>query len=353
MASADKDEEEIWHEVMDDDLDGCFVSTKGRVRDEDGDIQELKPDDSNGYVQYRGHRVHRLVLSNIVGPPPGAGFTVDHRNRDRSDNRVSNLRWATLVEQAANKKQRACSSVRSTQGELVLEFNSVPAAIRYLQEENTEDKTSPHDLRRGIHAAIHFGTTFRERTWARVVKPPVGRITTVRGHRWHHVSDCGMIQRPSGQWTPGTKYEKSKYFTITMDGKLRKVHDVIAEEFCPGKTFHMNTVCHLNGIFTDNRSENLQWMTRKDKYEHEIKLGVRTPRKKPVKRRKLNPPGVPMRQICPKTGDTLCVYVDGTLAAEYVGGTKRLIENCAARVDPTCAGYKWAFACWRDVTKWE
>ena len=59
-------------------------------------------DKSKGYHQImingKHYLVHRLVaetfIENIENKP-----TVDHINRERSDNRVENLRWATWSEQ--------------------------------------------------------------------------------------------------------------------------------------------------------------------------------------------------------------------------------------------------------------
>ena len=65
----------------------------------------VKGSNSYGYrliqIDKKHYLVHRLVaetfIENIENKP-----TVDHINRDRSDNRVENLRWATFKEQADN-----------------------------------------------------------------------------------------------------------------------------------------------------------------------------------------------------------------------------------------------------------
>lgn len=62
---------------------------------------------NNGYSQVgiRGklYLVHRLVAEAFI-PNPEQKPTVDHINREPSDNRICNLRWATYKEQVDNRK---------------------------------------------------------------------------------------------------------------------------------------------------------------------------------------------------------------------------------------------------------
>jgi hypothetical protein len=52
----------------------------------------------------RFHYVQRLVLTTFVGACP-EGFEACHRNSDRADNRLSNLRWGSKKRNALDRKK--------------------------------------------------------------------------------------------------------------------------------------------------------------------------------------------------------------------------------------------------------
>lgn len=115
---------EEWRKI--DGWPGYEVSDQGRVRswkqrsrtqrrtwviDRTREPRVLRPCKRNGYPSVllirdgddrQWFSVHRLVLSVFVGPPPhdheGA-----HRDGDRTNNRLSNLRWATHGDNEADK----------------------------------------------------------------------------------------------------------------------------------------------------------------------------------------------------------------------------------------------------------
>ncbi len=65
---------------------------------------------ANGYARYqlndgvkqRHFRVHRIIMENLV-PNPENKPAVDHIDRNRLNNYISNLRWATTSENNKNR----------------------------------------------------------------------------------------------------------------------------------------------------------------------------------------------------------------------------------------------------------
>lgn len=88
------------------------VSDVGRIRKSNGEILAFSVDrTSTGYVYAhllkdgvrRKKQVHILVLESFVGPRPSIEHEAAHNDGIRSNPRLSNLRWATPIENMADK----------------------------------------------------------------------------------------------------------------------------------------------------------------------------------------------------------------------------------------------------------
>jgi len=74
------------------------VSNMGRVRLNNGQLSNSKPN-PDGYIPVAGQLAHRIIANAFI-PNPENKPEVNHINRIRSDNRISNLEWATDSEQS-------------------------------------------------------------------------------------------------------------------------------------------------------------------------------------------------------------------------------------------------------------
>jgi hypothetical protein len=91
---------------------GYLIGSNGTAIGRAGHL--LKPNgDGAGYLKMvmclpgnlrKTVRVHRLVCEAFHGPPPSPQHVVAHADGDRQNNRADNLRWATYVENEADKR---------------------------------------------------------------------------------------------------------------------------------------------------------------------------------------------------------------------------------------------------------
>ena len=73
-----------------------FVSSEGRIRTPDGELQTLCAKEN--YLYYKGKPVHRLVIQTFNPVPNYANMTVDHLDHNTRNNCLSNLEWVTREE---------------------------------------------------------------------------------------------------------------------------------------------------------------------------------------------------------------------------------------------------------------
>ncbi len=74
--------------------------------------------------------------------------------------------------------------------------------------------------------------------------------------------------------------KESGYVTVSLHrrGKLLRqclAHRVVAENYLPPRPTPKHEINHINGIKWDNRTENLEWVTRSENILHADRIGLR------------------------------------------------------------------------------
>lgn len=206
------------------------------------------------------HNVHVLVCTAFHGPMPLLGYTVDHINRDKADNRACNLQWAAKSEQCENRKKAATRrdskpiwvwKLREGRESAVLYANAGDASSACVGAHSS-------NLRKvalgSYSQTAGYGAEFQR------VEPEIeGEVFRRTGTI--EVSQFGRMRRFGAVYTP-RPLESQIY--ATYDNNLFHRLVALAWPDIVGKrpddpTY---TVDHINRDCTDNRASNLRWASK-------------------------------------------------------------------------------------------
>lgn len=107
------------------------------------------------------------------------------------------------------------------------------------------------------------------------------RWVTIRGFERYQVNSLGEIRR-TADFKPVTQTDNGSVVMVRFPGGKRQVCKTVAHLVAAAfiKNPHNKPfVWHKNGIYTDNRASNLEWVS---KAEHHHRTGINNARRKPV-----------------------------------------------------------------------
>ena len=104
---------EIWKSLEFIGLSDYSVSNTGKIKNHITNKVFYGHDAGYGYYTFKNHRIHRLVAEAFIPNPDNKPF-VDHINGIKNDNRASNLRWCTSLENMSNPLTKAAVSLGRT-----------------------------------------------------------------------------------------------------------------------------------------------------------------------------------------------------------------------------------------------
>jgi hypothetical protein len=309
--------------------------TKGTPTAENRHRLHIKDDTGSKNSPY----IYQLMAQLFIGPPPTPAHTVDHIDRVRTNNVLSNLRWATKSEQSENQhKPKSFRSKPVTMilpdGQEYITFLSIKLFFGSehwtpgIGEYNNNNRSYMTDAcRTGRYL---FGCRWKYATdsmpgeeWRLLEIPDYGMI---------YVSNEGRVVNLKGKFTFG-RTEDRGYKTLSLNHVHYQVHRLIMAGFVG---LDPRLVNHKDGNKKNNRIENLEYATDLENIEHAIKTGLRPPKTNGHKSR-------PILQIDPYTGTIVAKYPSGAEAARAMGVHGNSITVVCNGGRKSCRGFLWRY----------
>ena len=211
--------EEIWKPCKrDPDYD---VSNTGKIRNKHGYIMNPKPG-ATGYIRVHmketkgKHAALHILIAETYIPNPNSYKYVHHIDGDKVNNHVSNLAWVD-----APKPRR-----------------------------------SPQLTKQPSYSNI-------------IISDEIWKDVVFEGHTYK-ASNYGRIELRSGTITYGS-LTADKYMAFnTPNRKSRRVHNVICTAFHGPKPSPAHVVNHIDFNKSNNKPENLEWVTQRDNVKHAL-----------------------------------------------------------------------------------
>ncbi len=288
-----EDSEELWKTI--DEFENYEVSNLGKVRNKTtGRI--LKPTCRGGYQiiglcknsKGKTTPIHRLVALAFI-PNPENKPQVNHIDKNRSNNIVSNLEWNTALE---NNTHRSKGVIQTTNqnikvwrvdiltGEKLELYNSIYDAANWIQDSCYSLSDNLDSVRAGISCAVRniysssygFKWIMQEQV---DLEGEIWKNVVINGNpvNNYYVSNLGRFKNYKGIIMDNYKPHHSGYIYLRVNIEKYALHRLVAFTFIPNPE-NKPFVNHIDGNKTNNAVSNLEWCTVKENNQHNANVGL-------------------------------------------------------------------------------
>jgi hypothetical protein len=263
------------------------VSSCGRVRNA-STLKELTQRTMDGYKRVYMRTaskdsqssafVHRLVAHAFLGEPEN-DMTVDHIDRDRANNSVNNLRWASLATQCINKINHGYESIRA-----IFQYDMDGNLLASYK--NTAEAVERTGLSKKLIGRVCLGQ--RPHTHGFVFK--YAEVQDLESEEWRDLEIAGKVLKVSSLGRVKSSRHLLKTQVISGYQRVRckktpnisaMVHRLVAQAFIPNPD-NKPFVNHKDSDRCNNAASNLEWCTSSENIQHSFAHGKSRSRLKSV-----------------------------------------------------------------------
>lgn len=281
--------EEIWKPI--DQFPNYNVSNLGNIKN----IITNKPLKSvckDGYCNIslvndkiqKTLKVHRLVALAFIENPENKS-DVNHKDKNKINNHVSNLEWMTRKENNIHRckdliittnKNKPIYRIDKNTNEILETYNSIEDAATWAF--NNELTKNTHNGRNAIGNCI-TGLSKISYGFKQILEPSVDCL---EGEIWkqvpntiktYWVSNLGRFKNSSGIILVNSKLTPGGYNVVGIDKVTYRLHRIVALTFIENPE-NKEQVNHIDGNKTNNAVSNLEWVTNQENQIHKFKTGL-------------------------------------------------------------------------------
>ena len=292
-------------------------------------------------------KVHRLVSISFIDNPENKP-EVNHKDKNKLNNNVSNLEWNTRLENCRHRsiglvyksnKNKPILRLNKDTNELLEEYNSIEDAGKWAFE--NKFTCNSHNGRNAIGNCVNglsnscYGykwkyienNSLEQEEWREINLKQLFSENNI--NKKYFVSNLGRFKNSFGTIMDNYKVNDNGYIRVYISRKTFALHRLIALTFLENSE-NKEQVNHIDGNKLNNSVKNLEWINNRENQIHKFKngLGNNFTRK------------IGKYDLC---GNFIKEYKSIVLAAKDMNVSKSTIRGVLINSRKTSAGFIWKY----------